>query len=208
MKTLIVSDIHSNFAALRAILTKEESIDHIICLGDVVQGGPEPERVLSLLSSYKGSFILGNHDEEMLNVVQGRSPWDSRMLAWLQDRGLQDTFDKWMEWESKQISESGCEFLNSFKETLSINCQELRIRLCHGHLWDYSLLPDSPMDRFEALSNLYPEPYIFFGHFHIQFRKSLSGTVFLNPGTVGGDYRLGHSDACYGIIEDGKVYLF
>ena len=207
MKTLIVSDIHSNFAALKTIIRQEDPVDQVICLGDVVQGGPEPEKVLSLLSSHGGFFILGNHDQDMLNVLQGKTAWDTHMLKWLQDRGLQDIFDEWIEWESKQISESSYRFLRSFKDTLSINCQDLKIRLCHGHLWGHSLLPDAPSDRFEVLSNLYPEQYVFFGHFHVQFCKHFSSTIFINPGTVGGDYRLGHSDACYGVIEDGEIDL-
>ena len=42
MKLLIVSDIHGNWAALQSVLDGEADFDKILCLGDLVDYGPEP----------------------------------------------------------------------------------------------------------------------------------------------------------------------
>ena len=40
MKTLIISDIHGNADALRAVVDAEDAIDHTIFLGDELLAGP------------------------------------------------------------------------------------------------------------------------------------------------------------------------
>jgi len=42
MKVLIVSDIHGNWPALQAVLRAEPDADEILCLGDLVNYGPQP----------------------------------------------------------------------------------------------------------------------------------------------------------------------
>lgn len=44
MKLLVISDIHGNWAALQAVLKAEQDADRILCLGDLVDYGPEPGR--------------------------------------------------------------------------------------------------------------------------------------------------------------------
>ena len=42
-----------------------------------------------------------------------------------------------------------------------------------------------------------------FGHSHVQFRRTIGASEFINPGSVGQN-RCGHVVACYGILSDGK----
>ena len=42
MKLLIVSDIHANWVALQAILAAEPDCENVLCLGDLVDYGPQP----------------------------------------------------------------------------------------------------------------------------------------------------------------------
>ncbi len=62
-----ISDIHSNLAALEAVLgdIRAKKIDEIVCLGDVVGYGPDPEACIDLLKDLK-TVLLGNHDEAVL----------------------------------------------------------------------------------------------------------------------------------------------
>lgn len=63
----IISDIHSNLAALEAVLADIRSlgIQEIVCLGDVVGYGPDPEACIDLLKDLPVA-LLGNHDEAVL----------------------------------------------------------------------------------------------------------------------------------------------
>ena len=62
----LISDIHGNGEALRAVLNDIHQIGHdtIVCLGDVVEGGPKNDWVCDTLRKNGITCILGNHDED------------------------------------------------------------------------------------------------------------------------------------------------
>lgn len=63
----IISDLHSNMAALTVVLEdiRAKGITEIVCLGDVIGYGPEPEEVLDLALGWKLT-LQGNHEEALL----------------------------------------------------------------------------------------------------------------------------------------------
>lgn len=67
-KILICSDIHGNLQALNAVLkfAKKLNPDCLICLGDVVGYGADPEACLKLLSSQNAIILKGNHEALLL----------------------------------------------------------------------------------------------------------------------------------------------
>jgi len=69
MKTAILSDIHSNATALLAVLRniRSSDVDSIICLGDNVGYGPEPEKVINIIRAKGIPSVTGNHE---LGVTQ------------------------------------------------------------------------------------------------------------------------------------------
>ncbi len=64
MRYAIISDIHSNLEALQAVLKAIErlNIDRIICLGDVVGYGPDPNQCIELVTKNCTLILTGNHD--------------------------------------------------------------------------------------------------------------------------------------------------
>jgi len=54
MRSLIIADIHSNVAALEAVLAAAGPFDEVICLGDVVLNGPHPAETMDLLMGLGG----------------------------------------------------------------------------------------------------------------------------------------------------------
>jgi len=65
----VLSDVHSNFFALDAVLADAHArgVDQVLCLGDVVGYGPEPHRCVGRLQEEvsDGAWVLGNHDEAL-----------------------------------------------------------------------------------------------------------------------------------------------
>ena len=49
MKILIISDIHGNAEALKAIISKETPVDHSIFLGDALLSGPQANETMDLI---------------------------------------------------------------------------------------------------------------------------------------------------------------
>jgi len=63
MRCLILSDIHSNLEALQAVLTAAEGqYSDVVCLGDIVGYGPDPNAVTDWIRQHTGACIRGNHD--------------------------------------------------------------------------------------------------------------------------------------------------
>ncbi|OFZ88768.1 MAG: hypothetical protein A3F74_24930 [Betaproteobacteria bacterium RIFCSPLOWO2_12_FULL_62_58] len=64
-RTALISDIHGNHAGLLAALEDIEKrhCDRILCLGDLVDGGPENERVIETMQRLRVPCVRGNHDE-------------------------------------------------------------------------------------------------------------------------------------------------
>ena len=65
MRILVVSDIHANWPALAAI---DEPHDVCLCLGDLVDYGPDPGPCVRWAMEHARYAIRGNHDH---GVAQG-----------------------------------------------------------------------------------------------------------------------------------------
>ncbi|GAB4571144.1 MAG: hypothetical protein Kow0077_07070 [Anaerolineae bacterium] len=66
MKVGVISDIHGDYRALMLALERlhqHHRVDTIICAGDLVGRGPEPERVVQTIRAHGIPTVLGNHDE-------------------------------------------------------------------------------------------------------------------------------------------------
>ncbi len=62
MRALIVSDIHGNVEALKAVLAAAEPYDVLWNLGDVVGYGGSPNEVIELIRAKAVVNVRGNHD--------------------------------------------------------------------------------------------------------------------------------------------------
>lgn len=64
MRTAILSDIHGNFEALKEVLRdiEHEGINDIICLGDLIGYGAQPQEVVELIMKNNIPSVKGNHD--------------------------------------------------------------------------------------------------------------------------------------------------
>src|SRR5690242_606322 len=63
MRIAVVSDIHSNWPALQAVLEDLKGVDDVICLGDVVGYGGQPLPCLDHVSGQGWLTLVGNHDQ-------------------------------------------------------------------------------------------------------------------------------------------------
>ncbi len=68
----IVSDIHANLEAIRAVLSdiEKHNVSDIICLGDVIGYGPNPGECLDLAMNFKVT-LQGNHEKALLVSLEG-----------------------------------------------------------------------------------------------------------------------------------------
>jgi predicted phosphodiesterase len=66
---LVVSDIHGNYEALEAVLEHARGrYDRILCLGDLVGYGADPNGVVKWAKSNVFSIVRGNHDRACIGT--------------------------------------------------------------------------------------------------------------------------------------------
>ena len=75
MRALVVSDLHSNIEALRAVMNRvrRKKYEQVICLGDFVGYGAQPNQVLDVMRRMHGTklYIRGNHDRVAAGMDSG-----------------------------------------------------------------------------------------------------------------------------------------
>jgi predicted phosphodiesterase len=71
MKLAFISDIHANLEALEAVLADigKKKADEILCLGDVVGYGANPNECAEIIAKRCKSVLLGNHDAVATNLL-------------------------------------------------------------------------------------------------------------------------------------------
>lgn len=84
MRLAVLSDIHSNLAALEAVRGDMPAVDEVWVLGDVVGYGPQPNEVISALQEMGARTVLGNHDGAAIGIVDTNdfNPDAAEAIAW------------------------------------------------------------------------------------------------------------------------------
>ncbi|BCM90598.1 hypothetical protein IAD21_02452 [Abditibacteriota bacterium] len=72
MRILIVADIHANHFALSAVLEAAPPHNALVCLGDIVGYGAQPNECCDELRERGALCILGNHDAAVLGDEIGQ----------------------------------------------------------------------------------------------------------------------------------------
>jgi predicted phosphodiesterase len=87
VKRAIISDIHANYEALRAVQQdiKDQGITEIYCLGDIIGYGPNPCECLDAVMRLP-VVVLGNHDQAALFDPEGFNPVALRAVYWTRDQ--------------------------------------------------------------------------------------------------------------------------
>ncbi len=134
MRVAIISDIHGNLDAFRQVLNDIDAsgIDAVVCLGDNVGYGPEPEQVIRQVRNRNIPCVMGNHEQAVL------------------DRGYLDWFNpaarKSLQKTMPLLSEDSINFIYTYlfqasKDTLKQTFREMKERLCFvGHTHKLKLI--------------------------------------------------------------------
>jgi predicted phosphodiesterase len=179
MRIAVIADIHANLEALQAVRGRiaELSVDEIVCLGDIVGYGANPNECVDIIRSENILSVLGNHDVCASGQEQ---PFRFNALA------RSAVF-----WTREHLTEEGRLFLLNLP-------RERRVRdffLIHGSIHDtdrYLLSREDAVDNFQLLAGLPGDlKFGFFGHTHVgaafidhqgRISSDLSSELSLSPG--------------------------
>lgn len=151
MRFLILSDIHANWEALQAVLAHaKDSYDQILCLGDVVGYGADPDLAAEWVREHAAATIRGNHDKACagLEDLEWFNPIARVSAVWTQ----QSTKPENIEWLGKLPK--GPAQVDGFQ-------------ILHGSPLDEDEYLISDQDA-EQVAPYLDSPVLFFGHTHLQ----------------------------------------
>lgn len=194
MRFAIISDIHSNLEALTRTfeLIDQESIQEVVCLGDVVGYGANPNECVGLVRSRCRIILRGNHDAAAVNPSNAESFTRNARIA--------------AEWTGRELSDSNKKFL----EGLPYSYRMDEILLVHSspyqpESWYYVLTEEDLEAAFQSFS----ERLCFIGHSHFPGIFSEEGPAkavspserfVVNVGSVG-QPRDGNAKLSFGIFD-------
>ena len=212
MRVAIISDIHSNLAALQAVLEDAEArgATDYWCLGDIVGYGPDPHECLAIVRERASLCLSGNHD---LGAIGMLSLDDFNPHAAVANR-----------WTGEVLTQEEKEFLGELPTKLVSGDVTLAHASPRDPVWEYVLSVPVATVSFEHFQTR----LCFVGHSHVPlicpepepetvarlYRLPQNGGVKLgqrrliaNPGSVG-QPRDGDSRASYAIydVEDNALY--
>lgn len=95
MTFAIISDLHSNLAALQAVFDDidKRGVKEVFCLGDIVGYGPQPKECLDLIINRGVVSIMGNHDHAVFYEPTNFNTGAERASYWTR-QALEDEPDK------------------------------------------------------------------------------------------------------------------
>lgn len=193
MRILVVSDIHGNRAALDAI---REPHDVCLCLGDLVEYGPEPAACVAWARANAHHCVRGNHDHGAAQNVDVFGVSGFRYLTMATRAGT-----------LQMLSEPDRRFLMDLPLTRMLTLGGLRFLLVHATPRDplEEYVPPDPDAWASRLVGVRAD-FVLVGHTHYQWTAEVGRIQVVNPGTVGLP-RDGNPRARYAVIDDGVVEL-
>ena len=208
MKLAVISDVHGNMQALRAVIkhTKLNKCDKVIGLGDYAMAGPEPAETVDWFIKAKEEqeyiLIQGNtdkliaeYDEGIYDVMKSKYPVMAEALK--NDVEL-------LNWRQK-------DFLRSLPNQLNLKFEGVKLLLVHGspRKNNEDILPDTPLDKLEEMIKDADADIILCGHTHIPCGfQTVSKKTVINAGSVGRPFTE-KPQACYLTLtlENGKFLI-
>ena len=185
MRVAVISDMHGNDLAFETIEAdiQKQTIDQIVCLGDAVQGGPQPAEVVQRLHRLNCPVVMGNADAWLISgeetADEGIPP---ERLKKMGDVRL---------WSLSQLTDDDRAFIANFQPTVTLKLEDSLDLLCfHGSptSFDDVILPAAPQEEFEKFLGAYTDHILTGGHTHAQQIRRNGELFFFNPGSVGFAY--------------------
>ena len=171
----IVGDMHGDYESFNTALEffDEQGITRVLCPGDIVDRGPDADKIIKVIQERGIACIAGNHDR---TVVSNQARWrQSDNPERLKELG-------------RIVSDETVAFLKALPDTAEFVIAGQRILMGHGTPYSdvVGVFPDTRQATFERLYDQYVEDYdiLILGHTHQPMHAMVKGLHILNAGSI------------------------
>ena len=202
MRYALISDIHANLPALRAVLEhvgSQPDLAGTYHLGDLVGYAPWPNETVGLLREMGIPGVAGNYDS---TVAADYKHCGCRYEDPRQEALSHLSYD----WTRRHVSPETKRFLGSLPFRIDLrprggHLPGPRIVLVHGTptlntLYWTEDRPDAFCTQMAQHAGAQAGDVVCFGHTHLPWQREVGGILFVNTGSVGrpkdGDWRAGY----------------
>lgn len=186
MKIGIISDIHSNIDALERVFKefKNQKIEKIICIGDIIGIGPYPEKTIQYLINNQEkllAIVRGNHEKYLINGISKKNHADSGPMS--EEEILTH------KWNHSKLNSSQIKFIKSLKIRDCLEVEKKKIIVEHypmnnnGKIKKFYKKPT--IDEIEELFEDENADIYLFGHTHQAYYNTKNNKYYINPGSLG-----------------------
>jgi predicted phosphodiesterase len=178
VRIAVMSDVHGNCLALDAVIAdlRARRVDQVVCLGDAIQGGPQPAETVARLRELGCPVVMGNADAWLLTGEDsGAEPITAQGIAV-------------REWSLSRLSAEDRAFIGSFQPTVTMDLGGGQRLLCfHGSpdSFDDVITPETPQEEVARLLGSATTAFLTGGHTHRQQVRRVGDATFFNPGSLG-----------------------
>jgi putative phosphoesterase len=203
LRLLVISDIHSNHAAIQAVLADAAPWDECICAGDTVGYGPEPNECIGTVRESGFRCIMGNHDHEAIYGA-GSMPEGAPGKFRFNPRAARA-----LEINRDLLTADSRVFLEALPSSLMLSIDGVNIAVYHGSpqspLSEYVMPDEAKLNAAQLIADA-GSNLLILGHTHRPYAINHGGSHLLNPGSVG-QPRDGDSRASYALVDiaGGKI---
>ena len=216
----IISDIHGNYDALMEVFKDISKYDvtDIVCLGDIVGYGPEPEKCIDEIKKRCRFVLCGNHDFALIYGPYGFSFLAKGAIECTRKRMLPHCY------ELKEDKQERWKFIKELKGTV----EEGNTLYVHASprepIFEYIFGDKSKMFSKEVLQENFKliKKYCFVGHTHhpviildnfeciypedvyYEYEIPKENKAIINVGSVG-QPRDGDNRSCYALVDEAKI---
>ena len=199
MRILLIADIHGNYEALQTVLKVPH--DRAICLGDIVDYGPDPDKCIDILREKAIPTIRGNHDNAVAFKVDCQCGYKYKHLS---------IATREYTWEI--LDNDRIEYMQKLPLQIKEEVDGKRLYLTHASprsMFEY-IKPETSDEEIRKMIDESTEPleadFLVIGHSHIPMNRKLGNLTIINPGSVG-QPRDGDSRASCAVFDtkNGKI---
>ena len=199
MRIGIITDIHSNIQALKAVLNEfdKEIVDTILCSGDIIGIGINPEETVQELIKRKNMLIAvsGNHEQYIMKGLPKNVHNDTRKMSHEEIENH--------EWNHNKLSNKSKDFIKRLELSKIIKIEGKKIYIVHYPLnndgtYKKHIKKTSIKENIEMFKEIDADVFLY-GHTHTYSVNKKDGKWYINTGALG--CPMGSNIAKAGILE-------